>query len=1143
MQTNAEIVTDGTLGPGTTVPGPSYQISEDLGSRLGNNLFHSFHTFNIDNGESATFSGSSEIENVISRVTGGSASKIDGLLQSTIGNADVYLINPAGILLGQNAQIDVPASFYMSTAESLKFTDNSFFSITNPDSSSLSVAAPASFGFSNTHHSTITIDGSILSLNSDNTLSLSAHDIVIENAGLQIKSGRLDISAIGQIDGEIDVIPELSSITNKNGEDAGIISISQSFLDVSGNGAGTINLQSGQLQLTDTGIFNANLTAQDAKNYTSIYANNLEMNNAWIRNDNGDSGSASTIDIVLNNDLTMINGSFIGSDSYSQGNAASIKLSAQNLYIDNSLILSNSAQGSGNGNTVDIEISKNLEILNASTIGSSTYSFGNAGAVNINSEKLLINAGNTEQFTGLASQAGTGSNGNAGSINVTITELIDIQPGGKISTDTFGPGNAGNIVVKAQDLSINRLDNIKTGIFSQAKLTSLGDAGAIDLSINATTRILNGGEISSNTFSNGNAGSINLISGQLILDGNKSELLTGIFSNAEQGSSGHAGSLMLSISDTLEMNNAQISSDAHIDSLGNAGQINIEVSEAVTMLNGAYIGSNTYSIGNAGDIKLSADELLINGIGSIYSTGFFSDADSDSNGNAGTISLHIVNQLHMEQALISSNALINSKGNGGQINVDVGGLFSVSNDSVVNSNTFSSGDAGSININAANLQLTKGGEIASYTYAQGNAGSINITTLDLTADAQASSSLTGILSDAQPNSTGNAGSINISADKSITVTNGGRISSTTYAVGNAGNIDIQSPQVLVSHNEAINRTGILSNAEIGSTGNAGTIKMIVSDLLKVSNIGTISSDTYAVGDAGSIDIVTGQLYLSGTGEVYRTGISSNAEVNSSGNAGSVKVTISDLAEIFNGARISSSTFGQGNAGNLEVNASTMSLDGSDSIFSSGIFTTAYENSIGHAGQINVDVSGNLNILANANIASNTYAHGNAGSVEVHAGDLLIDSQIPGLFSGIGTETRLDASGDAGNIKVVVDGELDILHDGNISSISNTPGNAGNISIETDKLHINAANSQFFNISSAAYQNSSGEVGNIDIVANKIHLDNNAEISIAAYGNVSNITSEQLHHIFVTSNELIFNNGAFIQMDLLIKMIFCFFTRL
>jgi len=561
--------------------------------------------------------------------------------------------------------------------------------------------------------------------------------------------------------------------------------------------------------------------------------------------------------------------------------------------------------------------------------------------------------------------------------------------------------------------------------------------------------------------------------------------------------------------------------------LGNAGQINIEVSEAVTMLNGAYIGSNTYSIGNAGDIKLSADELLINGIGSIYSTGFFSDADSDSNGNAGTISLHIVNQLHMEQALISSNALINSKGNGGQINVDVGGLFSVSNDSVVNSNTFSSGDAGSININAANLQLTKGGEIASYTYAQGNAGSINITTLDLTADAQASSSLTGILSDAQPNSTGNAGSINISADKSITVTNGGRISSTTYAVGNAGNIDIQSPQVLVSHNEAINRTGILSNAEIGSTGNAGTIKMIVSDLLKVSNIGTISSDTYAVGDAGSIDIVTGQLYLSGTGEVYRTGISSNAEVNSSGNAGSVKVTISDLAEIFNGARISSSTFGQGNAGNLEVNASTMSLDGSDSIFSSGIFTTAYENSIGHAGQINVDVSGNLNILANANIASNTYAHGNAGSVEVHAGDLLIDSQIPGLFSGIGTETRLDASGDAGNIKVVVDGELDILHDGNISSISNTPGNAGNISIETDKLHINAANSQFFNISSAAYQNSSGEVGNIDIVANKIHLDNNAEISIAAYGNVSNITSEQLHHIFVTSNELIFNNGAFI----------------
>ena len=96
--TNAEITTDGTMGPATSLTGPDFAITEDLGTRRGANRFHSFQRFGIASGESATFSGAADISNVINRVTGGEASGIDGALRSPIPNADVYLVNPAGIV-------------------------------------------------------------------------------------------------------------------------------------------------------------------------------------------------------------------------------------------------------------------------------------------------------------------------------------------------------------------------------------------------------------------------------------------------------------------------------------------------------------------------------------------------------------------------------------------------------------------------------------------------------------------------------------------------------------------------------------------------------------------------------------------------------------------------------------------------------------------------------------------------------------------------------------------------------------------------------------------------------------------------------------------------------------------------------------
>jgi len=147
------ITIDGRLSPAQTLVGPNYTIGANLGKQVGSNLFHSFGQFSLANtpvSESATFTStgsSGPISNVISRVTGGNQSSIDGAIVSAIPGANLYLINPSGIVFGPHATLNVSGSFNASTADYLKMSDGAKFQATNPGSSTLSAAAPAAFGF------------------------------------------------------------------------------------------------------------------------------------------------------------------------------------------------------------------------------------------------------------------------------------------------------------------------------------------------------------------------------------------------------------------------------------------------------------------------------------------------------------------------------------------------------------------------------------------------------------------------------------------------------------------------------------------------------------------------------------------------------------------------------------------------------------------------------------------------------------------------------------------------------------------------------------------------------------------------------------------------------------------------------------
>ena len=123
----AQVTLDGTLGRSGALSGPEYAITADLGQQVGGNLFHSFETFTIQRGESATFSGPASVSHILGRVTGGQVSRIDGVVRSTIPGASLYLLNPAGVLFGENARLDVPGSVHTTTADYVRLSDGGRF--------------------------------------------------------------------------------------------------------------------------------------------------------------------------------------------------------------------------------------------------------------------------------------------------------------------------------------------------------------------------------------------------------------------------------------------------------------------------------------------------------------------------------------------------------------------------------------------------------------------------------------------------------------------------------------------------------------------------------------------------------------------------------------------------------------------------------------------------------------------------------------------------------------------------------------------------------------------------------------------------------------------------------------------------------
>ena len=843
----------------------------------GTNLFHSFGDFNVPTNNIANFLNDAGLptSNVLGRVTGGNASIVYGMIQTNgpggFGNANLFLMNPAGFLFGPNATVSVGGMVAFTTADYFGFqgTQTLFNNASTPESlSPLSIAPVAAFGFLGSNPAAIAIQGSTLTVAEGQSLSLvggnkgftgidpdNGNPIHVPD-GITMTGGKL-VSPAGQIN--------IASIAG-----AGEISAID-FLQTTGMTMGNISLSQGALVEVSA----------DAAGMVRIRGAQLVIDNSTISSDTIDSdGASAAVDVNLTRDLLITADSqpALTARTTGTGNGGRIEIAAGNMQIT----------------TVPIDI---IPIIDTHTSAS-----GTAGDVTISLTGTLKSTG--DPFAGgFFIDTGTlGADGGQGG-NVTINAKHINLENGIISTGDFisgligedAAGSAGKFTTNAETLRLNN-----SFIATDAQFAGVGGDQTISA---ATIEMTDLSSLSASGVEKG--GKIHIISKQLLIDASQVEVST-VFAP------GH----IIITGEAVEFRNG---STAFTQTLGNgaAGDITITASEHLTLADNPSFdrapdrpsGLYTNSIGilgtqgHSGSINLTTPLLEISGGARIDST-------TRTTGGGGSIT-------------INANAItISGQRPFGVIEgqFGLGGLASGIYSRTIGSSFCSGpcGGAGHISITTSSLDMSNGATINSSTVTTGRGG-------DVTVQASETLSIGGTLVDGTPGGVfsqststnpgaGAGGNILLTADQFATVSDGASVSASTSGPGNAGSILIKANDI------SIRGGGTITAASTG-TGNAGTVTIegpnspANSFLIDGTGSGvfTNSEDT-GVGGSISLDANTVTLQNGGTISASTSGSSSSAT------GGNISISAGQFVEMNTGASITASSTGLGNAGNILIDA-------------------------------------------------------------------------------------------------------------------------------------------------------------------------------------------------------------------------------
>ena len=569
---------------------------------------------------------------------------------------------------------------------------------------------------------------------------------------------------------------------------------------------------------------------------------------------------------------------------------------------------------------------------------------------------------------GVGDSFGPGGMGKGAAVRLDVGGTLSIADGSFVISESYGPGAAGDIHIRAGAIEIRGLGVTTkfTGISAENYGTAaVGPALTINV---GSLNLRNGGRISTVNSGPGIGGTLTIDADSVRAFGNidpasGAGLVTlALSTEAVLGSEGAAGDM------TIRTRTLEISDGARISSStggsGDAGALSIVASEQVTIdgrLSGIFSASAARDAGNAGNLNVTTPLLRVSG-GVIDST-------TVGNGNAGVVSVFVDNlQLR----------------NGGQIRSFSGGFNEAKNDAL----EVGTGAAGSVNVVAS-------AEVS----ISGNSGLRP----------------SGLLTETRGSGAG--GDVRVQAS-TLVLTDGATISSSTLGDGAAGNVNVvASGAVTIAGGSVLRASGLLSETQGRGAGGNVTLQGASVD---ISGGATISSSTRGSGAAGRVNVVAdGTVTISGAGDHGPSGLF--AETTGSGAGGDVRVQAMVL-RLLDGGSISSSSLGSGLAGNIEarlgdslemfggsIATRALTSDGGNiAIYAPRLIrlvdsqiTTSVESGVGGGGNIFIDPQ--FMLLQNSQIIANAFG-GPGGNIGIIAGQLIADpSTIISASSALGID--------------------------------------------------------------------------------------------------------------------------------------------
>ncbi|BAY13822.1 beta strand repeat-containing protein [Calothrix sp. NIES-2098] len=652
----AQIISDGTTKTFVNPNGNNFIIIN--GTTKGNNLFHSFSNFSIPNKGSAIFDlvNTPNITTIFSRVTGGNVSQIDGLIQTINNNPNnavsLFLMNPNGIILGQNAKLDISGSFVATTANSIKFQDGVEFSAANSATTPLlTMSVPIGLQMGQ-NSGTITVQGTGhlittgffapadrsqnpigLQIQAGNTLGLIAKGVnfssgvVTTNGGGHLEIGsisdglvKLNLTSTGLV-GDYSAVSQFNDINFAK----------QSLLDASGSG-GSIQLQGRNISFTEgSGALLQNVGIQQPAKGITVKATetvSLTRNtsdgklSSFIQIDN--LGITPTGDINLAAaQLSLKDGANIHNWTFTPINGGNITANITGAIVVDGFVPTNPIVSTSitsitlnSGKAGDINVSANdLRILDSGSISTISAGSGQAGILQFNIADLLEIAGNNP-FTALSSSviSSASNTGDSGSSFINTSRLV-IRDSGLLGSSTVASGVAGNVIVNAsKSVEVRGKDD---GSILPARIAS--SAEIVDPVTQAILRLP--------AIPSGKAGSLTIKTPLLkVTDGG---LVT-----------------------------------VRNDGPNSAGDLQINAN-AIFLSNQGIINASTAS-GNGGDVKLNIQDYLLMRHNSLIS------ATAAGKGNGGNVSINVPIAIGLENSDIIANAF---EGRGGNINITTQGII------------------------------------------------------------------------------------------------------------------------------------------------------------------------------------------------------------------------------------------------------------------------------------------------------------------------------------------------------------------------------------------------------------------------------------------------------------------------------------